>query len=173
LITRWATSPTCARTYFTEPGEAWRRVKARSHSPKYLAVVRALAQWRETSAQTRDVPRSRVLKDDALLEIATARPKTPEELGKLRLVQREARRPEVASGIVAAVAEGEACPPDERPSLPPVPQRRQGSAGEENPDLPALKGWRREVFGDDALRVMSGKLGLVARPGGVELIEVD
>jgi ribonuclease D len=118
------TAPT---TYFTEPGEAWRRVKARSHSPKYLAVVRALAQWRETSAQTRDVPRSRVLKDDALLEIATARPKTPEELGKLRLVQREARRPEVASGIVAAVAEGEACPPDERPSLPPVPQRRQGS----------------------------------------------
>jgi ribonuclease D len=176
------TAPT---TYFTEPGEAWRRVKARSHSPKYLAVVRALAQWRETSAQTRDVPRSRVLKDDALLEIATARPKTPEELGKLRLVQREARRPEVASGIVAAVAEGEACPPDERPSLPPVPQRRQGSAaisdmlrvflkaraeklgvaskliassadldalaGEENPDLPALKGWRREVFGPEGL----------------------
>jgi ribonuclease D len=198
------TAPT---TYFTEPGEAWRRVKARSHSPKYLAVVRALAQWRETSAQARDVPRSRVLKDDALLEIASARPKTPEELGKLRLIQREARRPEVASGIVAAVAEGEACPPDDRPSLPPAPQRRQGSAaisdmlrvflkaraeklgvaskliassadldalaGEENPDLPALKGWRREVFGDDALRVMSGKLGLVARPGGVELIEVD
>jgi ribonuclease D len=95
----------------------------------------------------------------------------------------------------------------ERPTLPPPPRRRQGSAaiadmlrvflkaraeklgvaskllasssdlealaGEESPDLPALKGWRREVFGEDALRVMSGKLALVARPGGVELIEVD
>jgi ribonuclease D len=193
-------------TYFTEPDAAWRRIKARSHNPKYLAIVRALAKWREISAQTRDVPRSRVLKDDALLEIATARPGSPEELGKLRLVQREARRPEVAAGIVAAVAEGEACPPDQRPTLPPPPRRRQGSAaiadilrvflkaraeklgvaskliassadleamaGEENPDLRALKGWRREVFGEDALRVMAGELALVARPGGVELIEV-
>jgi len=194
-------------TYFTEPDAAWRRVKARSHNPKYLAVVRALAKWREITAQTRDVPRSRVLKDDALLEIATARPNNQEELGKLRLVQREARRTDVAAAIVAAVAEGEACPPDQRPTLPPPPRRRQGSAaiadilrvflkaraeklgvaskliassadlealaGEENPDLPALKGWRREVFGDDALRVMAGELALVARPGGVELIVVE
>jgi ribonuclease D len=198
------TAPT---TYFTEPSEAWRRVKVRSHNPKYLAIVQALAQWRETTAQTRDVPRSRVIKDDALLEIATARPRNADDLGKLRLVQREARRPESAQAIVAAVAQGEACPPDERPTLPPPPRRRQGSAaiadmlrvflkaraeklgvaskllasssdlealaGEESPDLPALKGWRREVFGEDALRVMSGKLALVARPGGVELIEVD
>jgi ribonuclease D len=198
---------TAPATYFTEPSEAWRRVKARSHNPKYLAVVQALAKWRETTAQARDVPRSRIVKDDALLEIATARPKTTDDLGKLRLVQREARRPEVANAIVAAVAEGEACPPDERPTLPPHPHRRQGSAaiadmlrvflkaraeklgvaskliassadldalaGEDAPDLPALKGWRREAFGDDALRVMSGKLALVARPGGVELIEVD
>ena len=193
-------------TYFTEPSEAWRRVKARSHSPKYLAIVRALAGWREIAAQTRDVPRARVIKDDALLEIATARPKAPEDLAKLRLVHREARRADAATAIIAAVAEGEACPPDRRPTLPPPRRRRQGSAavadilrvllkaraeklgvaskliassadlealaGEENPQLPALKGWRREVFGDDALRVMAGELALVARPGGVELIEV-
>ena len=198
---------TAPETYYTEPSDAWRRIKARSHSPKYLAVVRALAAWRETTAQSRDVPRSRILKDDALLEIATARPKTPEELGKLRLVQREARRPEVAQGIVAAVAEGEACPPQDRPVLPPPPRRRQGSAaiadmlrvllkaraeelgvasrliasssdldalaGEDNPDLPVLKGWRREAFGNDALKLISGRIGLVARPGGVQLIEVD
>jgi ribonuclease D len=194
-------------TYFTEPAEAWRRIKARNHSPKHLAVVRALAQWRETTAQTRDVPRSRILKDDALIEIATARPKTPEELGKLRLIQREARRPEIAGEIIAAVAQGETCTPADRPTLPPAPDRRQGSAaiadmlrvllkaradklgvaskliassadldalaGEESPDVPALKGWRRQVFGDDALRMMAGELALVARPDGVELIEVS
>ncbi len=198
---------TAPGTYVVEPDDAWRRVKARSQSPKYLAVVKALAKWREETAQTRDVPRSRVMKDDVLLEIATARPKSPEELGKLRLVQREARRPETAEGIIGAVAEGEACPPDQRPVLPPPPRRRQGSAavadmlrvllkaraeelgvaskliassadldvlaGEDKPDLAALKGWRREAFGEDALRLMAGKLALVARPGGVQLIEVD
>ncbi len=127
-------------------------------------------------------------------------------MGKLRLVQREARRPETADGIIGAVVEGEACPPDQRPVLPPPPRRRQGSAavadmlrvllkaraeelgvaskliassadldvlaGEDKPDVPALKGWRREAFGEDALRLMAGKLALVARPGGVQLIDV-
>lgn len=194
-------------TYVNDPHEAWRRVKARSNSPKVLAVVRALAEWREATAQARDVPRSRLLKDDAMLEIATARPKTIEDLGKLRLLQREARRPEVGSEILAAVVAGEACPPDQRPSLPPAPRRREGSAaiadllkvflkaraeqlgvaskliasggdlealaGEDEPDLVVLHGWRREVFGEDALRLREGKLGLVARPGGVKVIEVD
>jgi len=194
-------------TYVTEPAEAWRRLKARSHSPKFLGVVRALAEWREIAAQTRDVPRSRILKDDALLEVATAKPKTPEDLGKLRLVQREARRPETAEAILAAVAAGEACPPDQRPVLPPPARRRQGSAaiadmlrvllkaraeelgvaskliassadldalaGEEDPDLPLLRGWRNEAFGKDARRVMAGTVALVARPGGIQLIEVD
>ena len=192
-------------TYFTEPAEAWRRIKARSHSPKFLAVVRTLAAWREATAQSRDVPRSRLIKDDALLEIANARPKTPEDLGKLRLVQREARRPEVAAEILSAVAQGEACPADQRPSLPPPPRRREGSAavadmlrvllkaradqlgvaskliassadldalaGEDDPDVPALKGWRLEAFGRDALRVIAGEVGLIVRDGAVEPIE--
>jgi ribonuclease D len=193
-------------TYINDPDEAWRRIKPRSHSPKFLAVVRALARWREREAQRRDVPRSRVIKDDALLEVATARPKTPAELGKLRLLSRDLRKGETAEGILAAVAEGEACAPEQRPSLPPPPRRRHGSAavadmlkvllkaradqlgiaskliassadlealaGEEGPDLPLLKGWRHEVFGKDALRIVAGELALVARPGGVELIEV-
>ena len=193
-------------TYANEPEEAWRRIKARSHNPKFLAIVRALARWRENEAQTRNIPRSRTLKDDALVEIATARPKTTEDIGKLRLLPREARRPEVAGALLAAVAEGEACPPDQRPSVPPPPKRRHGSAaiadmlkvflkaraedlgiaskliassadlealaGEDDPDVPLLNGWRREVFGEDALRIMSGELALVARPNGIELIEV-
>jgi len=193
-------------TYLVEPAEAWRRIKARSHNPKFLALVRSLAKWREEQAQSRDVPRSRVIKDDALLEIATAHPRSIEELSKLRLLQREARRSETAEGILTAVAEGMRCPPDERPELPPPPKRRQGSgavadmlrvllkaradqlgvaskliassadldalAGEDDPDLPLLKGWRREAFGAQALRLMAGELGLVVGPAGIEVIEI-
>ncbi|MDT8343060.1 MAG: ribonuclease D [Thermohalobaculum sp.] len=192
-------------TYISRPEDAWKRVKARSNSPAFLAIVAALAAWREREAQARDVPRQRLVKDDALLEIAVARPKTVEELGRLRLVQREARKPDFAAGILGAVAEGIACPPEQRPTLPPPPRRREGSAavadllrvflkaradalgiaakliastadldalaGEDDPDLPLLRGWRREVFGADALRLMAGELGLVARPGGVEVFE--
>jgi len=115
-------------TYEVDPEEAWRRVKARSNNPKFLAIVRELARWREETAQRRDVPRTRVMKDEALVEIATAQPKSAEELHKLRLVQREARRPEATAEIIAAVAEGVACPPERRPRLPEPSRRREGSA---------------------------------------------
>ena len=192
-------------TYRVDPDEAWRRVKARSSSPRFLAVVRALARWRELTAQTRDVPRNRILKDDALVEIASARPTTPDQLHKLRLLQREARKPEMAAEILAAVAEGVACPEERLPRLPDPPRRREGSAavadllrvllkaradrlgiaarllassadldalaGEEDPDLPLLKGWRFESFGRDALRLCEGEIGLGVGANGVEVIE--
>ncbi|MEM7423966.1 MAG: HRDC domain-containing protein, partial [Pseudomonadota bacterium] len=194
-------------TYEADPEDAWRRVKSRSTSPRHLAVVRSLARWREKEAQARDVPRARIIKDDALLEVANACPRTPEELGKLRLVQREARKAETTSDILAAVADGLNCPPAQRPTVPPPPRRREGSAaiadmlkvflkaradeigvaakliassadvealaGEDDPDLPMLKGWRAEIYGNDAIRIKNGEVALVARPGGVGLVELD
>ncbi|MEM7744577.1 MAG: ribonuclease D [Pseudomonadota bacterium] len=193
-------------TYDTSPENAWKRIKARTHKPRMLAVVRALAGWREATAQARDVPRGRVMRDDALLEIATAQPKSVEDLSKLRLVQREARKTEVAAEILAAVQAGLAVPRDECPEVPVPPRRREGSvaiaellkvflkaraeeidvaprliaptsdiealAGEDDPDIALLKGWRLEVFGEDALRVKRGEVGLVAQPGGVRVVEV-
>ena len=194
-------------TYAADPDDAWQRLKARSHSPRFLAVVRSLARWREINAQDRDVPRSRVLKDDALLEVATAQPRTPEELSRMRLLQREARKPEMAAEILAAVAEGLACPADRLPKLTAPPRRREGSAAvaellkvflkaradeigvasrliapaseiealagdEETGDLAVLKGWRREVFGADALRLKNGDTGLVARRDGIRLVDL-
>ncbi|MEO0823508.1 MAG: ribonuclease D [Pseudomonadota bacterium] len=192
-------------TYEIDPDEAWRRVKARSQSPDTLAVVRELARWRELSARERDVPRSRLLKDDALAEIAAVKPRDTEALGKLRLLQRESRRPETAEGILAAVARGVACPPHERPVLAPTPRRREGSAaiadllrvflkarsdelgiaskilasssdlealaGEDDPQIPALQGWRYKVFGADALRIKHGELALCASRRGVTVID--
>lgn len=193
-------------TYQLEPEHAWRRVKSRSNAPKFLSVVKSLAAWRERVAQDRNVPRSRVMKDDALLEVATAQPSTAEAVGRLRLLQREARRPEMVQEILKAVEEGKNRPADQMPQVPPPPRRREGSAaiaellkvflkaradeidvaprliapaaeiealaGEDGTDLAVLKGWRREVFGADALRIKSGEVALVARPGGVKLVDL-
>jgi len=100
-------------TYVVMPDDAWRRVKTRSNDPRFLAVVKSLAKWREEEAQKRDVPRGRILKDDAVLEVAANKPKTREQLLASRSLQREGRKPEVCDAILAAVAAGEAAPPEQ------------------------------------------------------------
>ena len=93
-------------TYITRPDEAWERVRTRSGSPRFLAIVRELARFREAYAQERDVPRSRVYKDDALIELASTKPLTEADLAKSRLLLREGQRGDIAAGILAAVKAG-------------------------------------------------------------------
>ena len=191
-------------TYVTEPEDAWRRIKTRSGSGRFLAAVKALAALRERTAQTRDVPRNRIMKDDALLEVASARPTTIEELSGLRLLQREARKGEMAEAILAAIREAEAAPPEARPAVEEKAQAKPGSAAlaellkvllkarsdetgvaqrliasaadidalsrEDEPAVPALHGWRREVFGEDALRLKRGEIALTASARGVRIV---
>lgn len=114
-------------TYRNEPAEAWKRLKTRSSSPRFLAVAKALAEWRERKAQERDVPRSRLLKDDALLEVASARPTTMEELQRSRLLQREGRKGDVANEILAAVQRGLEMPEEELPGRETAKPARKGS----------------------------------------------
>jgi len=193
-------------TYRTDPEKAWERVKTRNYNGKFLAIVRELAAFRETDAKTRDVPRSRVMKDDAILELAALRPTNMEELGRARLLQREGRKPAVSEAILAAIARGIACPSNKQPKVAEPPQRKQGSgalgdllrvllkaksegadvaakllanasdlddlASEDAPDIPCMKGWRREVFGNDALRLKAGEIALSAGPKGVEIVEL-
>lgn len=90
-------------TYVTRPDEAWHRIRTRGQSGKFMAIVRELARFREDFAQSRNIPRSRVYKDDALLELASTKPESIEALGRSRLLLREARRGEIADGILAAV----------------------------------------------------------------------
>ncbi|WP_299660644.1 ribonuclease D [uncultured Ruegeria sp.] len=193
------------QTYDIRPEEAWRRVKTRTNSAKFLAVVKELAQFRESHAQDNNVPRSRVFKDDALIEMASTKPKTPSDLGGSRLLLREARRGAIADGILAAVKRGVNCPPDQ---LPKVDNSRdklkvnpaladllrvllksktesagvaakliassadldQIAAGER--DLPAMSGWRFEVFGEDALKLCEGKIALAAKGQAVEVVSL-
>ncbi|MCX7645422.1 MAG: ribonuclease D [Rhodobacteraceae bacterium] len=191
-------------TYVTRPDEAWTRIRTRSNSPRFLAVVRELARFRESYAQARNIPRSRVFKDDALLELASTRPTTPEELGRSRLLLREARRGEIAEGILEAVRTALALPndalprPEDTEDRPPqgnpaladllrvllkarsdaegVAARLIASAADLDAlaagarDLPALRGWRREVFGEDALRLCEGRIALSARGGAIRVV---
>jgi len=102
-------------TYITAPQDAWKRVKTRTNSGKFLAVVRELAAFREAFAQERNIPRNRVYKDDAMVELASNKPKNHEELNRARLLLRDARKGEIADGILKAVAAGIACPNDKLP----------------------------------------------------------
>ncbi len=190
-------------TYRVEPEDAWQRVKTRTNSGRYLAVVRELARFRETYAQAQNVPRSRVLKDDALLEIASMRPANADELGKSRLLLREGRRGDVADGILAAVAAGLATAPEDLPKpdatrdtlqvnpaladllrvllkakseAAGVAQKLVATASDLDAiaaglrEMPALHGWRAEVFGDDALRLCRGEIALSANGTDVTVV---
>jgi len=190
-------------TYIVQPEDAWRRVKTRTNSGRFLAIVRELARFREAYAQQRNVPRNRVFKDDALLELASTKPASQADLGRSRLLLREARKGAIAEGILQAVADGLACPREDWPEIDDRRDRLQVNpalsdllrvllkakaeeagvaqkliasaadldviaAGER--DVPALRGWRHEVFGADALRLCGGEIALSAAGGQVQVV---
>lgn len=193
-------------TYESRPEDAWLRVKTRTTSGKFLAVVRELARFREEYAQSKDVPRSRVYKDDALVELASTKPRDLNDLSKSRLLLREARKGDIADGILAAVEAGVNCPPEEYPQVPELREKQQvnpaladllrvllkaktESAGVAaklianatdldamaagHRDVPALNGWRREVFGADAERLCEGRIALAAKGPNVRIVALD
>jgi ribonuclease D len=193
-------------TYAADPETAWTRIKARSTAPRFLAALRELARFREIAARDRNVPRNRILKDDALIELAANRPRTPEDLSKSRLLLREARRGDIAGGILAAIAAAEALPPEAIPQPPDGPERRPGTealadllrvllkarADSEGvaqrliassaeldalaagaSDIPALHGWRLELFGRDALRLKRGEIALSASGSTVKVVPLE
>lgn len=104
-------------TYQVDPETAWQRVKTRTTSGRFLAILRELARFRETYAQANDIPRSRVFKDDALIELASTKPLNEGDLGRARLLLREARKGDIAQGILAAVAAGLAAKPADIPKM--------------------------------------------------------
>jgi len=207
--TKWVTEElavlTEPTTYIVEPAQAWKRVKTRTNSGRFLAAVAALAAFRETYAQSRDVPRNRVFKDDALVELASTKPKNIDDLNRSRLLLREARKGDIAEGILSAIARAENVAADQMPKpeknrdkaqVPAaladllrvllkaksesygVAQKLICNAADLDDlasgarDLPLLKGWRGEVFGDDALRLCDGKIALVANGKTVSTIQL-
>jgi ribonuclease D len=180
-------------TYEVKPENAWQRLKGRIRKPKELAALIELAAWREREAQHRDVPRQRVLKDDALMDIVQRTPRSVEALAELRSVPNGFERSRSGGEVLAAIERGLALDPKGLPRL----ERERGRGGngavldllkvllkavaeaervapkiiassddleaiasDDDADVPALQGWRREVFGEKALALKSGTLGL-------------
>jgi ribonuclease D len=192
-------------TYAAEPDAAWKRLKLKVRNRKALGVLMDLAAWRERIAQAQDVPRARVLRDEALYDIANQQPTDVSRLAELRTLSDGFARSARAKEIIDAVKRGLARDPKEIPPLPQGPSvsseagamvdllrvllkaaaGRHGVAPrliadtedleriavEREPDIGALKGWRRELFGEDALRLKRGDLALGMRKGEVVVLE--
>ena len=189
------TSLSDEKLYDFAPEDAWQRLKIRNPKKPYMAVLKAAAAWREREAIRRDIPRRRVLKDDALYDLATQKPRTIEAMGKLRGIPRGFERSKPAGDLLDAIKEAmddaeDYAPVVERPkSMPPnlgpriemlktllrlrtevegiAPRLVAGArdidqiaAFGDKADVPTLKGWRRELFGEDALALLRGEIGL-------------
>jgi ribonuclease D len=117
---------TTPETYEQSPENAWERLRHRVRKPRDLAVLMELAAWREAEAQSRDVPRARVLKDDMLIEIALAAPRSQEALGELRAFPRGLERSRSGADIVAAIERGLGRDPA---TLPRIERERRNGNG--------------------------------------------
>jgi ribonuclease D len=197
------TSPT---TYALTPEDSWRRLKSREKKPRYLAILKEVSAWRERTAQAQNTPRRRVIKDDALIELAALKPTDENALSQTRL-SKHLGRSKHATEVIAAVKRGLDTPDDQCPHLPRALEKPPGLgpvidllkvllkarceasdvalklvatvddleriACDDDADVPALSGWRRELFGADALRLKHGQLALSLSPDSktVDVVE--
>jgi len=194
------------QTYEGDPEQAYKRIKARNPKPRVAVLLKELAAWREREAQKRDIPRNRILRDDALMEIAHHAPKNANDLARTRgLGDRMAKGPQGAE-ILKAVQRGLAVPDSELPHAPKkqelpsgigpvadllkvflkmiceetgVAQKLIANAADidqiaafgKDADVEAMKGWRLELFGEAALKLRSGEMGLAIKNKKVVLLD--
>jgi ribonuclease D len=178
-------------TYKVDPEQSWRRIKARIQNKKQQAVLMSVAAWREREAQTKNVPRGRILKDEAVAEIAIQMPQTPQDINELRLVSKGTGNSSMGAAILKAVQHGLARDPDTvpgkakfeemssaalaaaeilklalkitceghglAPKLIASASEIEALAADDNADVPAMKGWQRELFGNVALDLKHGR----------------
>ncbi|HAA93463.1 MAG: ribonuclease D [Rhodospirillaceae bacterium] len=206
--TRWLDEEmailTATETYDANPSTIWQRIKSRSTEPRFLAVLQAVAAWREREAQRRDIPRNRIARDDTLLDLAARAPKNLDELGRTRGLSNGFSKGKGGEILLKAIATGKAVPRDKapvkktKPPLPPgigpvtellkvmlkqcseqsgVASRLIASVGDleliaadDNANVRALKGWRRDLFGDQALALKRGELAIAVENNSIRLI---
>ncbi|RZJ01037.1 MAG: ribonuclease D [Brevundimonas sp.] len=193
--------------YDTDPEKAWKRLKPKKYSAKYLAAFKAAAVWRERAAQERDQPRGRILKDEAIDEIATQAPTDAEAFNRLRSVSKgfgasrlglelteELKRvladPEAHAPKLDRPSHNQPAPPSVVELLKVLLKAKSDNAGvatklianvadlekialDDEAPVDALHGWRRQLFGEDALKLKRGEIALVLNGARVEVVEIE
>jgi len=194
-------------TYRLDPDRAWRRLKSRNSNRRFHAVLRELAAWREREAQRRDVPRNRIVRDDAILELAAQAPATKDALSRSRALPKGYANSAAGEAILEAVARAAAIPDAELPAAPKREKRPSGLgpvtdllkvllkhvtekynvaprliasaddleriAADDDADVRALSGWRRELFGDHALALKRGEVALTTKGNRTLLVDLQ
>ena len=193
--------------YAMNPANAWKRLKARTSSKRFIALLAAIAEWREREAQTRDIPRGRVLKDEAILEIAAHPPESADALERIRAIPKGFANSRMGKTLMDAIEQGRHAPPPEgiepeRPRRKREPSQAaidllktllrlraedanvaprlianaddiESLAAFEDDGIAALQGWRAEVFGNDALALRKGELGIALSKGKAVVVKLD
>ncbi|WP_169545461.1 ribonuclease D [Sneathiella aquimaris] len=194
-------------TYFLPPEKAWQKIKARNNKPRFLAILQTTAAWREKQAHHQNIPRNRILRDEALLEIAANPPRNAEKLSHVRGIGKKFAEGKMGAGLLSAINEGIEMPHDDCPQVALKAQMPKGLgplmdllkvllktrceeenvaqklvcnsrdlekiASDSNADIPALKGWRHEVFGQHALALKEGKIGFTAKDNKIRIIDLS
>ncbi len=194
-------------TYNLNPEDAWKRLKLRNFKKSRLGALVEVAAWRETQAQLRNIPRQRVIKDDAISEIVARKPKTKQDLEGMRGLPQGFSRSQGALGLLEAVQRGGNIPSENLPLIETPPktinknsallellkvllklqcERSQVAqklvaniadleqiATYENANVPALKGWRAEVFGESALKLKRGEIAISLNDQELVLVPVS
>jgi ribonuclease D len=193
-------------TYRADPETAWERLRPRTSNRRLLYTLKQVAGWRENEAQRVNIPRQRLIKDEALLEIAATAPANAEALARVRGVTRGFAEGKSGAALLEVLAAARRVPDADLPAAPQQRDAVRPSAAlvsllkvllaakseqhhvaarlvassddidrlalEENPDVQALHGWRREVFGDDALLLKQGRIALGVDGRRVKFIPV-
>ena len=191
-------------TYLQRPENAWKRLRMQERRPHVIGVLVAVAAWRETQARERNVPRNRILKDDAIREIALQGPRSVDALTRLRAVPKGFEKSRMAETLIEAVTAGLEADPKSLPKMPRAVVNRAGIgplvdllrvllkqrcdecdvapkliasaadleriASDTDPDVPAMRGWRYEIFGQYAMDLKNGKLALASEGDNVVLV---
>ena len=192
--------------YFTDPGQAWKKIKMRGGSKIFLALIKDLAEFREREAQDRNLIRRRIFRDDALLEIAAKKPTNFGDINKLRFLPKDSQKNWIGKKILEIVAnvdpstapiiESKSTTKDDKSNqtliellkvllthcseISGVAQKIIATssdlreiAGEEIPNSRTLSGWRKEIFGSNALKLKNGEIGLSVKGTDVTIVNTN
>ncbi len=194
-------------TYAIDPYAVWQKLRVRSPRPRLLAILREIAAWREITAQARNVPRGRIIRDETMVELAAVSPRSVEEMRRMRGISPALLEGSEGQHILSLIEKAHSLPLEDCPQV-----RREGGAipgasalvemlrlllkikaekyhvaqkliatsldleeiaRSENTDVPALQGWRYEIFGKAALALKSGKVAIGIKDHKISLISLE